>query len=163
MIRDARAKDVPAILRIYNEAVAHTTATFDTEPRTLPQWRKWYREHGPRYPVLVVVRDKRVIGWGAMSRYSDRQAYERTAEISLYLEPQARGRGFGKALLENVILAGRRAGLHAVLARITAGNEVSLKLHRDAGFDDVGVLREVGTKFGRLLDVHLLQLLYPGT
>lgn len=160
-IRPANDRDVPAITEIYNAAVRTTTATFDLDPRRLSDRRRWFRAHGPRHPVFVAVRGSRVVGWTALGPWSDRAAYAATGEVSTYVAEGERGRGTGSRLLATLVRRGRRTGHHTLLARVTDGNAASLRMHVAAGFVPVGVMREVGMKFGRRLDVHLLQLVYP--
>jgi len=159
MIRDARGEDLQAILAIYNEAVLSTTATFDTEPRTPQEQEAWLRKHGPEYPVLVLEQEGRPIGWASLSPYSDRKAYAGTVEDSIYITEACRGKGAGTALLAALIARARQTGRHAIVAKIAQDNPASMKLHAAAGFETIGTLREVGLKFGMLLDVHLLELL----
>ncbi len=156
-IRPAAESDLPAVTAIYNDAVARTTGTFDTTARTLAEQNVWFAAHGASRPVLVAVEAGKVLGWASLSEYSGRCAYSRTAEVSVYVDEGARGKGCGGRLLDAVLEAGRAAGVKEVIARIAEGNEVSLALHRKRGFDEVGRLRKVGEKFGRLLDVHFLQ------
>ncbi|TBL73343.1 GNAT family N-acetyltransferase [Paenibacillus thalictri] len=159
-IRKATVADVPGITEIYNEAIANTVATFDTETKTVDNREVWFHGHGPKHPVLVAVQDAKVLGFASLNPYSDRQAYENTVELSLYIHADHRGQGIGKALMEQVLEAGREAGLHTVLSRIVAGNDSSIHLHEVFGFDHVGIMREVGFKFGSLLDVYLMQKIY---
>jgi L-amino acid N-acyltransferase len=156
-IRRAEIEDLSEINAIYNEAVLYTTATFDTDPKTLDYHRQWFAAHGPKNPILVAKREGSVIGWGSLNPYSDRAAYESTVELSLYIHASHRGQGIGKALMSHLLAAGQEAGVHAVLSRITEGNATSLRLHEEFGFWTVGTMKEVGVKFGRLLDVHLLE------
>lgn len=156
-IRAARSRDLEAIRSIYNEAVRTTTATFDTVPRTRREQRVWYSAHEGRYPVLVVEAEHRVVGWASLSAWSDRRAYQDTAELSVYVASAHRGHGFGKALMVGILEAGCRRGLRTVLARVAAGNPASRGLHLKVGFVPVGVMHRVGKKFGRLLDVELLE------
>lgn len=158
-IRPARPSDAAAIAAIYNEAVANSTATFDTQPRSLAAQRRWLREHEGRYPVLVAERDGRVLGWASLSEYSGRCAYRETAENSVYVAAGARGRGVGRALMKALLEESRRRKFHSVLARVAAGNPASMRLHESFGFALVGVMKEVGLKFGRRIDVALLQLM----
>jgi phosphinothricin acetyltransferase len=160
-VRDAAENDLRAITEIYNEAILTTTATFDTEPVTEAQQRLWLTEHDARYPVLVAELNGIVVGWASLSRWSGRCGYADTAEISLYVKSEQCGNGIGKKLIVKIIQAGQEAGLHSVLARIAEGNEISVHLHKTVGFELVGVIREVGRKFGRWLDVHLMQKIYP--
>jgi L-amino acid N-acyltransferase YncA len=159
-IRKATVADLPAITEIYNEAVLTTNATFDNEPRSLAQQTSWFENHDEEHPVLVAERDSAVVAWASLSGWSTRCAYAGTAEISIYVREPYRGQGIGKKLMTEIMIAGERCGLHTILARITEGNEASIHLHRLAGFLDVGVMREVGYKFGQLLDVRLMQHIY---
>jgi phosphinothricin acetyltransferase len=157
-IRPATVADVPAIAAIYNEAVLTTTATFDVEPKSLADRTEWLRSRGVRHPVLVAVVDGEVAGFAALSRWSDRVAYDDTAETALYVHSARQNRGIGRKLYAAAIAEARRLKFHTLIARITEDSAVSLHLHHSAGFVHVGTLREVGRKFGRLLDVHILQL-----
>ena len=156
-IRAAVESDLPAITEIYNQAVLRATGTFDTEPKTLEQQRDWFSKHGASHPVIVAEEAGKVVGWASVSPYSDRCAYARTAEVSVYIDEKSRGRGLGGELLEDILAAGKKAGILQVLARVTEGNEASLKLHAKRGFFEAGRLRQVGEKFGKVLDVHILQ------
>ena len=160
-IRSARIDDVAAITEIYNEAILTTTATFDTEPKTPEEQEPWFRTHGGNFPILVAEAHAGVVGWAALTRWSDRCAYHATAEISLYVKEENRRHGTGRRLLNTILHEGGRSGLHTVLARIAEGNEHSITLHESAGFRSIGVMKEVGWKFGQRLDVHLMQLIYP--
>jgi L-amino acid N-acyltransferase YncA len=159
-VRPATGSDLGAINEIYNDAVLTTVATFDMEPKTMDERRAWFAAHGPRHPVLVAERDGRVVGWASLSRWHERAAYADSVEVSVYVEALERGRGTGRRLLEEIGEAGRRAGLHAVLALIVGDNAVSIHLHESLGFDRVGLLKEVGRKFGRLLDVLIMEKIY---
>lgn len=158
--RAATLADLTAIISIYNDAVLTTNATFDTQPRTLAEQQVWLAAHGAEYPVLVAEVDGVVAGWASLSRWSPKLAYSGTTEISLYVHGDYRGRGVGKALMAAILVAGQSAGFHTVLARIVEGNGVSVRLHEAFGFELVGIMREVGYKFGRWLDVLLMQKLF---
>jgi len=159
-IRRARASDLKAITAIYNEAILTTDATFDTEPKSLAEQKAWYEDHGPANPVLVAEIDGVVCGWASLSKWSTRCAYSETAEVSVYVKQECRGVGIGTRLMEGVLKAGDAAGLHSILSRITAGNAVSIHIHERFGFEHIGVMREVGAKFGRRLDVCMMQKVY---
>ena len=159
-IRKAIYTDVPAITGIYNEAILTTTATFDTEPKTTAAQRKWFKAHGPKNPILVAVEGGKIIGWASLSAYSDRCAYSGTAELSVYVKEKFRNRGIGRKLMQAVLEEGKKAGLHTIISRIAGGNDVSIHLHRQFDFADIGVMKEVGKKFGQLLDVSLMQKMY---
>jgi phosphinothricin acetyltransferase len=159
-IRRATLEDLGAITEIYNEVILQTVATFDTRPKTLEEQRIWFSSHDRRHPILVAEQDGLVVGWASLSEWSDRCAYSLTAEVSLYVKKEHRGRGIGRKLLEAIIQEGERSGLHTVIARITEGNEASINLFKSMGFEHIGIMREVGLKFGKLLDVHLMQKIY---
>jgi phosphinothricin acetyltransferase len=159
-IRKAVPLDVPAITEIYNEAILTTTATFDIKPKTVASQRNWFKVHGKRNPVLVAVVDGKVVGWVSLSEYSARCAYADTVELSLYIKEVFRNQGVGKRLMTAVLAEGQKAGLHSVISRIAGGNDISIHLHKQFGFQDVGVMKEVGNKFGKLLDVYIMQKMF---
>ncbi len=159
-IRRATINDLAAITEIYNDAIVMTVATFDTTPKSHAEQKVWFESHGPKYPVVVGELDGIVIGWASLSPYSDRCAYSDTAEVSVYVAENHRGKGFGRKILGEVIKLGHASGLHVLIARIAEGNEKSIHLFETMGFAHVGVLREVGRKFGRLLDVYMMQRIF---
>ena len=155
-IRRAERRDVEAIRDIYNQAVLTTTATYDYEPQTLEQQLAWFEEH-----TVFVAQDEtgRGVGWSSVGPYRARPGYQFTVEDSIYVAEDCRGRGLGKLLLPPAIDAARQMGKRAMVAVIDAESEVSLRLHKRFGFEEVGRLPQVGFKFGRWLDVVLLELL----
>ena len=159
-IRIAEIHDVPSITDIYNDAILNTTATCDTEIKSIENRIEWLNSHSKKYPVLVAVKNNDMLGWASMSRWSDRTAYDDTAEISIYIHKDFRDQGIGKLLFEKIIVAGKEGGLHCVLSRITQYNEKSIYLHENFGFTHVGVMKEVANKFDTILDVHIMQLIY---
>jgi L-amino acid N-acyltransferase YncA len=159
-IREATAADQRAILDIYNDAVLHTTATFDLEPRTWKGQQRWWQDLRPPYAVLVATVEGEVVAWGSLSPFRPKPGYRFTAQDSLYVREGHRGRGIGAALLDGLIEAARRGGFHSVVALIDGGNSVSIRLHERFGFRHVGTFPQVGFKFGRWLDViHMQKML----
>lgn len=159
-VRPAQIQDILDINAIYNDVIRNTVATFDTEPKSLEWTKNWLLTHDGDHPVLVTEYDGSVIAWASLSGWSERPAYSRTAELSIYVREDKRGAGLGRGLMQAVIDKGKETGLHTLISRISAGNEVSFHLHRTFGFEEIGIMREVGFKFGRWIDVHLYQLLY---
>jgi phosphinothricin acetyltransferase len=159
-IRQATPADLGQITEIYNDAIQKTTATFDTEPKTLEEQESWFANHDASHPILIAEQDGLVTGWASLSQWSDRCAYNATAEISLYVKEEYRGKEIGKELMKAIIQEGKTAGLHTVIARIAGSNKISADLCKSFGFQYIGTMREVGKKFDKLLDVHLMQLIY---
>ncbi len=159
-IRKAAMKDLGAITEIYNEAVLKTVATFDTEPKTVEEQKPWFKSHDSRHPILVAEQDDAIVGWASLSKWSDRCAYSDTGEISVYVKEERRRKGTGKKLIQEILDQGQKVGLHTVVARIAESNEISVRLHEAFGFEHIGTMKEVGRKFGKLLDVYLMQKIY---
>jgi L-amino acid N-acyltransferase len=157
ILRSAALSDAPAIAAIYNEAILTTTATFDTETKSVEDRIQWLAAHDERHPVLVAEVDGQVVGYASLSRWSERRAYDETAETSFYVKSEVRGQGVGRQLKQAILDEARRLGYHSVIARVAQGSEESLHLNLSMGFVLVGTLKEVGWKFGKRLDVHVLQ------
>jgi phosphinothricin acetyltransferase len=162
-IDPATQEDLGSITDIYNHAIIHTSATFDTQPRSLEEQTLWFEQHGDSYPILVARTDNRVMGWAALSPWSDRCAYETTAEVSIYVEDEYQGQGVGARLMKVLLDSGRRKGLHLAVARIVEGNPASLRLHKSAGFRLIGTMTEAGYKFEHYLDVIIMEKILDGS
>lgn len=158
-IRAATEADLPAITDIYNESVRRSTATMDTEPKSLDDRREWLAGHNAMHPVIVAELEGEIAGWGCLSPWSDRPAYAGTAETSVYVHAAMRGRGIGNALLAELVRIARVQRLHTLVARIATDNPASIRLHESAGFAHTGTMREVGYKLGRWVDVASFQLM----
>jgi phosphinothricin acetyltransferase len=158
-VRSARLDDAEAMRSIYNVEVTGSTVTFDLVPRTLAEQQAWLAEHDGVHPAVVAERAGEVIGFGSLAPYRNRPAYATTVEDSVYVRSDLRGGGCGRAILAELTRLATVHGFHAVMARIVGGHEASIGLHRACGFELVGVEREVGRKFGRWLDVVLMQRL----
>ena len=162
--RLATRDDAEAIRTIYNREVLGSTVTFDLVPRTAEDQLAWMDEHSGAHPAVVALDDlDRVRGFGSLSPYRSRPAYRTTVEDSVYVDDQVRGQGVGHGLLTELVALAGAHGFHAVMARIVRGSEASIQLHQACGFALVGVEREIGRKFGRWLDVVLMQRLIDPT
>ena len=159
VIRRAGSDDIAAITEIYNEAILTTTATFDLEPKTTADRAHWLEARSERFGVLVAEIDGEVVGWGALTPWSDRAAYADTAETALYVHSSYRDRGIGRRLKQALIDEAKRQRFHTLIARVTEDSAASIHLNRSFGFAHVGTLQEVGRKFGRWLDVLIMQKL----
>ena len=156
-IRHATVDDAEALREIYNHEVENSTATFDLVPRTLDEQRTWIREREGALGVLVAEIDGRVMGFSSLSPYRNRPAYNTTGENSVYGHADARGLGVGKRLLTEIIEMAKARGFHTVLAHISDAEGASVALHQSCGFKVVGVQKQVGRKFGKWLDVTVMQ------
>ncbi len=159
-IRSANIKDINQITKIYNYAILKTVATFDTEPKKIDEMRQWFKYHETKKPIIVAENDKKIIGWAALSKYDKKEAYSKTAELSLYVLEEFQKQGIGKKLMNAILKRGKQVGFHTVIARITEGNKISVHLHKKFGFKHTGILKEVGFKFGKKLDAHIMQKIY---
>jgi len=158
-IRPARVEDAEAIRQIYNREVLSSTVTFDLVPRTLEDQLTWQQARSGAHAVIVAERDDEVVGFASLSPYRDRPAYNSTVENSVYVRSDQRGQGVGRALLSELMATAGQHGFHTVMARIVGDHDASIGLHAALGFTEVGTEREVGRKFGRWLDVVLMQRL----
>jgi phosphinothricin acetyltransferase len=158
-VRLATIDDAAALRAIYNLEVESSTATFDLVARSLEDQRTWLAARSGAFAAVVAVDDGEVIGFAALSPYKERAAYRTTVEDSVYVRRDQQGRGVGRVLLEHIVELAGASGFHAVMARIEAGSEASRALHAACGFELVGIEREVGRKFGRWLDIALMQCL----
>ncbi len=156
-IRDAGISVLPAITEIYNEAILNGVATFDTEPKTIDDRLQWFHQHDPKHPILVACLDNEIAAWASLSKWSERAAYDGTAEVSVYVHVNHRGKGIGTILFSELVNKSETLGLHYLLSRITQGNDTSIRLHLKNGFSIVGVMHEVGHKFGSYLDVTIME------
>jgi L-amino acid N-acyltransferase YncA len=158
-LRPARLDDAEAIRQIYNAEVTSSTVTFDIVPRSLDEQRRYLSERSGAHAVIVAVDGDEVVGYGALSPWRSKPAYSTSVEDSIYVHQGRQGRGVGRALLSELVDVATAHGFHAVFARIVGGHAASIRLHEAAGFEVVGTEREVGRKFGRWLDVVVMERL----
>ena len=158
-IRLATADDAEPIMAIYNREVTSSSATFDLVPRSLTEQRAWLAARSGAFSAIVAIDESgHVVGFASLSPYKERAAYRTTVEDSVYVHRSHTGRGIGHLLLDALVGIARDSGFHSVIARIEAGGAASRALHTSCGFDLVGVERQVGRKFGRWLDVAVMQI-----
>ncbi len=162
-VRRATRADLSDIHDIYNDAVSNTTASYDYEPRPFEDRITWFETHEEHGLPMFVAEDERqqILGWSSLSRYHDRKGYQFTVENSVYVAAAHRGRGVGKLLMPPLVESAQALGLRAIIAAIDAENKISIRLHEQFGFVQVGHFKQVGFKFGRWLDVVYLERLLP--
>jgi L-amino acid N-acyltransferase YncA len=147
--RLARFDDLPAIVAIYNSTIASRQVTADTEPVTVESRHAWFFEHVPdKRPLWVVERHAEVIGWLSFSNFYSRPAYSGTAELSIYIRGEARGKGLGRYLLAEAIDFSPKIAVHTLLGFIFRHNEPSLKLFEDFGFEHWAMMPKVANLDG---------------
>jgi phosphinothricin acetyltransferase len=158
-VRPVRRSDLAAVADIYEHYVLHSVATFDETPRSAEEWEAKLDELAARgLPFLVAEEAGKVLGFAYAGPWRPKPAYRHTVEDTVYLAPDATGRGLGGALLAEVIDACARAGVRRMIAVIAdTGSDASATLHRRFGFTDAGRLTAVGHKHGRWIDTLLLQ------
>ncbi|WP_319530273.1 GNAT family N-acetyltransferase [uncultured Cohaesibacter sp.] len=159
-IRDAEARDAEAIAAIYNHAVEHTTAIWNDVTVSVDNRIKWITDRQEAgFPVLVAEGDEgQVIGYASYGPWRAFDGYRHTAEHSVYVRETAHGYGIGRKLMKALIAEAKTRGIHVLVAGIEAENTASILLHEKMGFVDAGTLHEVGTKFGRWLDLTFMEL-----
>ena len=159
-IRPAAANDLHGILAIVNHAILYTTAIYDYEPRTIEAQQQWFddkmKEH---FPVIVAEADAKIVGFASYGAFNPKVGYRRTVEHSVYVADGLSGNGIGKQLLYELISLAKSQKLHVMVGLIDASNIRSIEFHKKFGFTENSILKEVGFKFGKWLDVQFMQLI----
>ncbi|WDR01728.1 GNAT family N-acetyltransferase [Devosia algicola] len=158
ILRPFAWRDIPAITNIYRHYVETSVVTFDTEP---PGEAKMATKFGDMlalgHPLIVAEQENTLLGYAYASTYRPRPAYRFTCEDSLYLHPDAVGKGLGGAMLAELIARSQTFGFRQMIAVITAGTQSSIRLHEKFGFAHIGVHKGLGLKFDRWLDIVHMQ------
>jgi L-amino acid N-acyltransferase len=157
-VRDASEADLAATLEIYNEVIATSTAVFTDVPRTLNEHRAWWEaRRSAGFPVLVAAVGEEVVGFASYGQFRPWPGYRGTVEHSVHVRGDRRRQGIGRLLLAELMSRARAQGHHVMVAGIDGDNAGSIALHEALGFVEVGRMPEVARKFGRRLDLVLLQ------
>jgi len=158
VIREATTLDVPVITAIYAHYVLTSTATFELDPPDIAEMESRLRSIKERnLPYLVAELDGNIVGYGYASQFRPRPAYGFTVEDSVYVHPEWIGKGAGRKLVEALIAACSAANCHQMIAVISGDNPAAVVLHASLGFRQVGLMPEVGFKFGRWVNIVLMQ------
>jgi phosphinothricin acetyltransferase len=160
-IRFARESDLARLTEIYNYYVMNTPITFDLEPISVAKRGEWFRHYSASGPhrLLIAETDGLVVGYVTSSPFRPKAAYETSIETSVYLAPEATGRGIGTSLYTALFAALAEEDLHRAYAGVTLPSTASVALHRKVGFRSIGVYHEVGRKFGKYWDVEWFEKL----
>jgi phosphinothricin acetyltransferase len=150
-----------AILAIFNEAILHSTALYDYQPRTMETIARWFEaKTAGKYPVIGIENDSgELMGFGSYGTFRAFPAYKYSVEHSVYVESRFRGQGVGKRLLRELITAAQGQDYHVLIGAIDSANAVSIRLHEALGFTHCGTIRQAGFKFNRWLDLSFYQLI----
>jgi L-amino acid N-acyltransferase YncA len=158
--RKGTYKDIDRLTEIYNWAIVNTTATFDLSVQSVEKRLKWFEQFGDYYPLIIADIEGEAVGYACLTKFRDKEAYSKTVEVSIYIHPDYHNKGIGKCLLTEIIKKGKKRGFKTIIAGITAGNFVSIKMHEDQGFTPSGYFKAVGFKFDKWLDVWFYQLTF---
>jgi L-amino acid N-acyltransferase len=157
-VRDAREADLAATLDIYNDVIATSTAVFTDVPRTLDEHRAWWEaRRSAGFPVLVAAAGEEILGFASYGEFRPWPGYRGTVEHSVHVHADHRRQGIGRRLLAELMSRARAQGQHVMVAGIDGDNAGSIALHEALGFAEVGRMPQVARKFGRRLDLVLLQ------
>lgn len=158
-LAELQEKDYHYVKKIYDYYVENTTATFNTKPVPLSELKENIACGHAKYKSFLILYNNKTCGFCYLSHYNKRQAYDRTAEITLYLEPKSTSKGIGKLCLEKLKKLAPQLGIVVLVAIITAENTTSIKLFEKCGFEKCAHFKKVGEKFKRILDVVAYQLI----
>lgn len=156
-VRQMTADDYEEVVRIYEQGIKTENATFRTEALPYEEWTGHHHEHSR----LVAIEGEQLLGWVALSPFSSIPAYAGVAEISLYIAEEARGKGVGTRLMEDVIKASEAAGIWTLQSQVFPENHASLRLHERFNFREVGRREQIGRLGGRWRDTVLLERRSP--
>jgi L-amino acid N-acyltransferase YncA len=165
-LRPAAAADADAICHIYNQGIEDRLATLETELRSPEERRQWLASRGARHPVIVaettIGGSATTVGWASLNVFNPREAYRFVADISVYVERAWRGKGVGRALLEQLVELGRQRGFHKLVLSAFPFNDGGMALYSKLGFRTVGIYREQGLLDGKWVDTVVMERLLEG-
>ena len=162
-VRPATEADLPAILAIYNEVIANTTAAYVFEPHTLEMRQQWFTElKAGGWPVIVAESDGTSLGFGCIGVFRSKPGYKYTGEHTVHVHAEHRSKGIGRVLLAALIEEAKRMELRTLIGGIDSANAASIAFHASFGFVECARIKDVAYKFGRWLDLVFMQLILPG-
>ncbi len=150
-------QDLELIQEIYNYYVEHSTATYYTEKVSIVELKEFLPVQHEKYRSFMIKHENECCGFCYLSQYKKRQAYDRTAEVSVYLKPGYTGKGIGKVALEHLGRVAKENGISVLIGVISGDNENSIKLFERNGYEKCGHLKQIGEKFNKILDVVFYQ------
>jgi phosphinothricin acetyltransferase len=164
MISPATRRDLPEILKIYNEVIRNSTAVYTEVEFTAERGQAWFEAKlASGFPMLAARDASGVTGFGSFADFRAWPCYRHSVEHSVHVRSDRRGQGIGRSLVMELMSRAAAMGKHVMIAGVDADNAASIKLHESLGFIKVGHFHEVGFKFGRWLDLVFLQCRLPAT
>ena len=158
-LRPATVNDLESILAIVNHNILYSTALYDYNVKSMEYIQQWFKENQEaEWPVIVADIKGTVAGYGTYGTFRTKDGYKYTVEHSVYVNEEYHGKGIGKMLLADLIVLAKKQGMHSMIAGIDAENKGSIEFHKKFGFREAGLLKEVGFKFNRWLDVVFMEL-----
>jgi L-amino acid N-acyltransferase YncA len=158
--RLAEVKDVAAITMIYNQGIEDRVATLETTLRTEEERKNWLLDRSEKHKVLVIEDEAgEIYGWASLNLYNSRCCYSGTADISIYIKRDMRGKGLGKILMEALVEEAGKQGFHKLVLMALNSNEAGKKLYKKSGFREVGVFEKHGLLDGNWIDVVIMEKL----
>lgn len=158
MIREIEEKDYKDCLDIYNYYIKNTTITFELSPLSLDTFKERIKNIKKDYPFLVYEENSKVLGFAYLDHFNFRKAYDRTADLTIYVAKDSKDLEIGTKLLNSIIFEASNKGIKEIISLVTSTNDISIKFHLKNKFKKVGYLENVGLKFEKLLSVYYFQL-----
>lgn len=156
-IRTVTPSDISPLVDLYNDYIRRTTITFELSPIDGAEMQQRVTAKLAHHDWLVAEVDGQVVGYAYYGAFHSRAAYRHTVEVSIYLAPAHQGKGYGKALYRALLASAQAKGFREAIALIALPNPASIALHHKLGFEETGVLRQVGYKLDRYIDVSFWQ------
>lgn len=157
-IKIAQINDLKTIVKIYNEYI-DTTVTMDSVQSTVESKLEWFNDHDINHPIFCYELNSIIRGWVSISKWSAKAGYNKTVELSVYVSKAFQHRGIGSILIKRAIEESKLKNYHCIISRIDSANKSSIELHEKLGFTYAGTIKESGFKFGKFIDIIVLQLL----
>jgi L-amino acid N-acyltransferase len=160
MVRRAVENDIEQILDILNYEIINTTSVYDITPKTINQQIEWFkRKNKLNYPVFVIEKNGKIHGWASYDSFRTKEGNKYTIEHSIYISKESRSFGYGKLLMSALISQANEDGYKTMIGGVDANNQSSIKFHKDFGFEEIGLAKNIGFKFDRWLDLLFMQLM----
>jgi L-amino acid N-acyltransferase YncA len=156
-LRKLQNEDLPFVLEIYNHYILNTTITFHIGEMTLEELKNIIPVNHPKYPSFIIQSDEVKLGYIYVNYFRNKQAFDRTAEITIYLSPNARGKGAGKFAIQAFEKHLQNTGIKTLIGVITEGNKISTQLFENCHYQQVAKLNNVGEKFGKIIGIEMWQ------